>query len=540
MSLDPGLGPANTEDSSRPAPAPVRYSVARHANHVDESPELLRWRADLLMDEMMLGGVDVSAADSVPPRPAQRDGSRFDPGYPQDSYPRDSYPQDYGMTEPNGGIDRRAEATAERRDLAPPYSTPYPEPRESRSSPSAPVGDDARGDVAPPNGWADARRNEPASSLDGFDRAESGGEYPNGEYPNGEYRNGSRGERSRPSAAPRREPTSYRQDQTDASAGGPPARETAPRRELPARPATPPVDEHTQWAHSPEKWDWQDFGAPEAEPDDDIPAPFTEYRPQDRQAESAVRQDSANYVNAMSVVGGKRRSTLLPRMSNLDPDALNREIAELHGEISNLLPVGHETGERARHLLDKAYSILQSDPLRSAEVEYYMQQVRTIVQRLRQTRTWSDVYRDRLRVYLAGWLAFSAILVVSRYVFQLQLEAALAGMAHLGSGSIVLHHWPALLGAAAAGALGGSIGALYTMRQHARTGDSFFDRKYGLRGLMLPIIGLIVGALGYLLFAGAYLLADVNPATNLVAGTLPALAAFAFGFGQESIYGTRG
>ena len=227
-------------------------------------------------------------------------------------------------------------------------------------------------------------------------------------------------------------------------------------------------------------------------------------------------------------------------MSNLDPDALNREIAELHGEIGKLLPVGHETGERARHLLDKAYSILQSDPLRSAEVEYYMQQVRSIVQRLRQTRTWSDVYRDRLRVYLTSWLAFSAILLASRYVFQLQLQAALAGMAKLGPDSLVLQHWPALLGAAAAGALGSAIGALYTMQQHARTGDSFFDRKYGLRGLMLPIIGLIVGAVGYLLFGGAYALADLNPATNLVAGTLPALAAFAFGFSQESIYGTRG
>ena len=545
MSLDPELGPANTEESARPASTSVRYSAARHANHVDESPELLRWRADLLMDEMMLGGVDVSAADNAAPRPDQRDGSRYDSGYPQESFPRENYPPEYGMTDANGWVDRRVETRPDRRESLPPaapapasYPAPYSEPRESRSGPVAPVGNEARDETPPSNGRGDA----PSASAfdrerfdrDGIDRAAPEN------HTNGEYRNGDAATRRPSPPVARREPTSYRQNQPEPPTDRSPARDPASRREPSNRPATPPVDDQTQWAHSPEKWDWQDFGATEPEPDDEIPAPFTEYRPQDRRVDSAVRQDSADYVNAMSVVSGKRRSTLLPRMSNLDPDALNREIAELHGEIATLLPVGHETSERARHLLDKAYSILQSDPLRSAEVEYYMQQVRTIVQRLRQTRTWSDVYRDRLRIYLAGWLAFSAVLLMSRYVFQPQLVAALAGLANLGSGSLVLQHWPALLGAAAAGALGGAIGALYTMRQHARTGDSFFDRKYGLRGLMLPIIGLIVGALGYLLFGGAYWLADVNPATNPFAGTLPALAAFAFGFGQESIYGTRG
>ena len=517
MSLDPELGPANTDNSARPAATPVRYSAARHANHVDESPELLRWRADLLMDEMMMGGVDVSAADTVAPRPAQRDGSRFDPGYGQD----------LGGDAPNGEADRRSNAT-------------YPSPGASRfaDAPTAAPGDAARPAPARPNG-VDERRVEPRARDLGDDTRATPA-----------YRNGSTpGDSRRPPSGSRQEPTSYRQERSeeDAATTAPgagaapprpdPERAANTRQRPPVRPTPPPAE--TQWAQSAEKWDWQDFGAQEqeAEQDDDIPAPFTEFRPQDRrETGSAVRQDPVDFVQAMAVMGGKRRSTLLPRMSNLDPDALNREIAELHGEIATLLPVGHETSERARHLLDKAYSILQSDPLRSAEVEYYMQQVRTIVQRLRQTRSWSDLYRDRLRVYLLGWLAFSAILFAARYVFQLQFAAAMAGV--LGSGMLL--HWPAFVGAVAAGALGGAAGALYTMRQHARTGDSFFDRKYGLRGLMLPIIGLIVGALGYLLFGGAYWLADVNPATNPFAGTLPALAAFAFGFGQESIYGTRG
>ena len=109
----------------------------------------------------------------------------------------------------------------------------------------------------------------------------------------------------------------------------------------------------------------------------------------------------------------------------MDIDTLHKEISDLHSEIAALLPVGNETSERARHLLDKAYSILQSDPSRSAEVEYYMQQVRSIVLRLHQARQWSDLYRQRLHVYLLGWLGLSAMVLFARFLFQIDLEDAL-------------------------------------------------------------------------------------------------------------------
>ena len=242
----------------------------------------------------------------------------------------------------------------------------------------------------------------------------------------------------------------------------------------------------------------------------------------------------------MSVASsGKKRSALLPRMSSLDVDALNREIADLHAEISSILPIGNEASERAKHLLDKAHTILHSDPMRSAEVEYYMQQVRAIVQRARQTRHWSDLYRDRLQVYLSAWVLLSLVVLIPRYLFQLQLETWLAALTSLSLESGFVSHYAALLGATFSGSLGGAIGALVTMEQHARQEYSFFDRKYGLRGLMLPIIGAIVGAIIYFFFGAFYRIAGINPSFNLLAATIPALSALAFGFSQESIYGTR-
>jgi hypothetical protein len=321
--------------------------------------------------------------------------------------------------------------------------------------------------------------------------------------------------------------------------------------ELPARQPVPtprvkpqPVDEHTQWATVADKWEYQDFASnPEVEEEEEESPFLSAYSAPERRPtqDSAVRNDPAQFVSAMSVMGSnKKRATLLPRSSTLDVDTLHREISDLHGEIAALLPVGTETGERARHLLDKAYSILQSDPMRSAEVEYYMQQVRTIVQRLYQARKWSDLYRQRLHVYLWGWLGLSAVILIARFIFQLEIEEGTMWLFGIGADHLFVTHWATFIGTVSAGALGGAIGALYTMQSHARGEHSFFDRKYGLRGLILPFMGLIVGALGYLFFGLVFALVGIDPSQSLTAAIVPTMAAFAFGFSQESIYGTRG
>jgi hypothetical protein len=236
---------------------------------------------------------------------------------------------------------------------------------------------------------------------------------------------------------------------------------------------------------------------------------------------------------------GPRRSALLPRMSRFDIDTLNREIADLHEEIRALLPVGHDQAERAQHLLDKAHTIAESDPERSAEVEYYMQQVRTIVERTRQSRKWSDLYRSRLRIYLLAWALLSAMTLTALLLSQFQIEAIVAGATGAARDAFVMLNFAGGLGSMMAGALGGALGALMNMGKHARTQYGFFDRKYGLRGLMLPIIGAIVGALIYTVFGIVYFFAGVNPSLSAVAMAVPALLAFIFGFSQESIYGTN-
>lgn len=507
----------DASDRERP---PHSSSYSQHGTPAEESPDLLRWRADLLLDEMMLGGVDVSAADGSAPAAFTPDATP--PARPSGYTSGAETAADGGRTYANGRHYPASGYPANEVDLNSIDAVPFdPEPDEpdSRLSSQYPAAGSYRSvfDAAP--------------SLDDEER----GSRSHGEPVHG----GDTPPRSDRLYSVEQQYESFRRNQSANIQPAPVSRSALPPTPpAPAPSAAPPrerPDAATQWANTPEKWEWQDFGAAPGEAPDpgryigpEAPAPVVE---------SAVRQDQAQFVSAMSVMGGKRRSTLLPRMSTLDADAINQEIATLHGELGNLLPVGHESSERARHLLDKAYSILQSDPMRSAEVEYYMQQVRTIVLRLRQARHWSDLYRDRLRMYLMGWVFLALLVAAARFVFQLQLETF--GMVLFG-GSALARHWPSLVAAMAAGALGGASGALYTMARHTRSDHGLFDRKYGLRGLMLPILPAVVGALIYLPIGFAYGLLGIDPSLSAYGDLLPMLAAFAFGFSQESLYGTRG
>lgn len=257
------------------------------------------------------------------------------------------------------------------------------------------------------------------------------------------------------------------------------------------------------------------------------------------QTGSAVRRQSASLASTMTV--GTRtntRSTLLPRALEVDVDTAAQEIMALSSEVSATLPVGHEAAERSRHLLNKAQNILQSDPSRTAEVDYYLQQVRRIVQRTRQTHAYSAIYQRRLLVYLTAWVALAIVALTARYLLEDKLFALLEDIFWTGREVLWVQSGPTVIGAFFAGALGGALSVLLNMRRHAAQEYGYFDRKYGLRGLTLPLLGALFGVLLALIWAAAsyFLALDM---TNVWLGALPTLAAFCVGFGQERLYGAR-
>ncbi len=268
--------------------------------------------------------------------------------------------------------------------------------------------------------------------------------------------------------------------------------------------------------------------------------PWAEYANGERSASaSAVRRQAASYASSMTV--GPRanlRSSLLPRSIETDTATAEQEIHALMSEISVALPVGHEAAERSRHLLNKAENILQSDPTRTAEVDYYLQQVRRIVQRTRQTQTWSALYQRRLTIYLAAWVALSVTVLAGRYLLQAELFAFLEEIFWTSADSIWVQFAPMTIGAIAAGSLGSATGVLLNMQRHAAQEYGYFDRKYGLRGLLLPLLGCFFGLILALLWAALCYFVGLD-GTNLWIASVPAIVAFLLGFGQEWLYGAR-
>ncbi len=173
-------------------------------------------------------------------------------------------------------------------------------------------------------------------------------------------------------------------------------------------------------------------------------------------------------------------------------------------------------------------------------MEYYLQQVRTIFQRVQQTMRWSSTYRNRLLVYLTAWLCLSAITMVARYLYAAPLERFMVNVSGLPAEHFVMKQFLTTATALFAGAFGGAWGALINLWQQNRQQYGFIDRKYGLRGLILPMMGAMVGLLLCLLMVTPFVLSGIDLSQQLLLGSLPALLAFLFGLAQESIYGIRG
>ncbi len=476
----------------------------------EESPEALRRRADVLLDEMMLGGVDTASAG---PQTGSYTGNGADhgpdhgPDYPIGSGADHWTPaaevgleydgsghSDYGpngLSGTNGG------------------GSEFDAPPSARSN--AP---DANGYHAPPGAQASppAAGNSPAAPNTGARLISAEQRY-------AQLAGGQSGAQS--GSEPAAEPT---RTQTAA--------------ELP----TPAQPRPQEWRAEPSAAAWPPAGADDPALSGGMYGGMSGSMSGSVQpgANSAVRRQGPSLASTMSVgVRGANRSNLLPRNNEIDATAAQQEINDLLGALGKALPPGNEAAERSRHLLNKAQTLLQSDPTRTAEVDYYLQQVRRIVQRARQTQQWSSLYHRRLNLYLGAWLLLSALIVAAAALYAAPLADWLNQTFDLPDWWMVMQQGPLLLAGAFAGSLGASLSALWHVQRHAGREYGYFDRKYGLRGLLLPPLGLLLGLLLAVVWAGVYLAVGLDPVLYAWAVAAPAVLAFLIGFSQQWLYGAR-
>ena len=435
----------------------------------DESPEALRRRADVLLDEMMLGGIDTGAAG----------------------------PQTSGMAAGNGnGVTHWPSAE----DVALDY--------DGASYAPSPNG---------PNGTSSSY-----SVSHHIDQGSDAGV--SGETPPPAHAAGSR----LISAEDRYAQLTGARPQADASAV-PPSSPTAavPAESAPAASRTDNLRGETAAAYA--------AGYQSDLPADSLGAPGAVYG-----SSAAIRRQSPSLASQMAVgVRAANRSNLLPRSNEIDADSVQQEINDLLRAVTTSLPAGNEAVERSRHLLSKAQTLLQSDPTRTAEVDYYLQQVRRIVQRTRQTAQWSSLYQKRLTVYLWAWLLLAGMIVAAVTLYAGAAAEFVSQLVDAPGWELALQQAPVVLAGAFAGALGAAVSALLSMQRRSRREHGYFDRKYGLRGLLLPLLGMFFGLLLAVLAAVIYILAEIDPTAYAWAIAVPAVLALIVGFGQEWMYGAR-
>jgi hypothetical protein len=574
---------------------PTTPKTHQHPEFAEESPELLRWRADMLLDEMMLGAVDVSAGE---------------PGENGTAHPSPPYAADHAA-EANGAAEH---ATHNGNGAHHPGSAAEPTPwmahEFSRSEPPAeriwmetsyadapesaaeyPAHGDQQSAAQDPHGQSDLRRDQaaptapqPADNRHGQRPADptAASHFVAAPFPSARP--------SAPSAHPHapqdealyqaaeddatqddllRPPSAvdpYRGGSNETAATGPAQPTSGPA--TGANEQRTPRPDHlinnyvANQAHQreQERRQWSimtgrandyptsvprsagQFDSAAQRPYETVDAANGRYAGEAHAYEAgagAYQNQSMPFADSMAVgPQAQRRSNMLPRQSAPDMDALQQEIFSLQERVETALPIGQDTLERARHLIEKAYGLLPFGPDRAAEISYYTQQVRSILQRAEQRLYWSNVYRKRLTIYLVGWLLLSTILLVSGYLYPAELRTLLARVTGLSvSGPVAQHFVPFLL-TVSAGALGSALGALVNMWRHSQKEYGFFDRKYGLLGLVLPLIGTVVGVLLYLVVGAIYFFFNLNPASAWIYGTAPALLALLFGCSQEKIYGT--
>lgn len=422
-----------------------------------DSPEILRWRAELLLDEMMIGAVDVSAGDS-----RQRPFSSAHAGAASFARPllvNEDGPSDFGAF-------GSAPAAAASVDQNAPSHTTDPRTAQATATPPFSAASWSASSVTP-----SASSSLPAQP-----------------------------ERTLVSVEQRYAP--YRREQSSAGVAQ----------------AAPPNG---------------DNGVREGVRAAVEPAPISGLGPVRRSMYGAALNTSPSNRAA------SRYANLLPRDTSRDVNAMQREAASLNEEIAVLLPPGHESSKRAHHLLEKADAILQNESMSSAEVDYYLQQVRAIVQRVRQTAQWSTMYQHRLVLYLVAWVLLALVVIVGSLLYSIPLSHWFENRFGWQSSGLLHTHFVPLLIALLAGALGGAIGALYNMRRDIHREFGFVDRKYSLRGLILPLLGIFFGVVVYLVFGAIYWMLGQTPVDHATLELLPAGLAFLVGGLQESLYGTR-
>ncbi len=208
------------------------------------------------------------------------------------------------------------------------------------------------------------------------------------------------------------------------------------------------------------------------------------------------------------------------------------QIDKLYKDISEEFSTPPDVAQKLLEMLREARQLMIDTPEEFGNAEYRVMQVATAVARRRQSRRQARFLGPWLFLYLGFWMAvFTAGLVFAGQITEYVRIWGRIGQPQLDNLSPILNTmlW---------GGIGGVVGALYALWYHIADRQDF-DKHYSMWYYVQPLMGLVLGAITFLILAGGFLivqvnLADANAATG--ARLIPYLVAVLAGFKQDFVY----
>ncbi len=231
-----------------------------------------------------------------------------------------------------------------------------------------------------------------------------------------------------------------------------------------------------------------------------------------------------------------QKSSVIKRLDTIRDTEWQRkfhaQIDRLYKEIATEFSTPPDVAQKMLEMLREARQLMIDSPEEYGNAEYRVMQVATSVERRRQSRQQAKYLGPGLFFYLAFWLfAFTAALI---FASQIANRVQLLGQIAEPQVANILPIINTMLW----GGIGGVVGGLYALWYHIADRQDF-DKHYAMWYYVQPLMGLVLGAITFLIIAGGFLIVQVNITDpNAAAGArlIPYLVAVLAGFKQDFVY----
>lgn len=208
------------------------------------------------------------------------------------------------------------------------------------------------------------------------------------------------------------------------------------------------------------------------------------------------------------------------------------QIDRLYREITEEFTTPPDVSQKMLEQLREARQLMIDNPEEFGTAEYRVMQVAASMQRRRQSRQQSRGFGPWLFLYLAFWL----LVYTTGLIFVTQISAFAQTWGGLTEAQLA--NLAPILNTMLWGGIGGVVGGMYALWYHISDRQDF-DKNYAMWYYVQPLMGLVLGAITFLILAGGFLIVQVNiadPNASAGARLIPYLVAVLAGFKQDFVY----